>query len=66
MFEQTQPSGPTGWRKGVVDWIDRHYGTDEQLAQLGLQRRAWYQFNFLEIGLTAFIVYTVSHFLGYI
>lgn len=66
MFEETQSSGPTGWRKNVVDWIDANYGTDEQLARLGLQRRAWYSFNLLEYSLLVVIAYPVVRFLGYI
>lgn len=64
MFEQ-QTSQPSGWKAGVVYWIDKNYGTPEQLQQLGLQPRAWYQFNLFELALSSVVFYTLFHVLGY-
>ena len=68
-FEQElQPESPQlpVWKAIIVNWIDKNYGTDEQLARLGLQKRAWYQFNLLEIGLSALVLSVVLRALGYL
>lgn len=69
MFEQqiSQETQLSGWKATLVNWIDRNYGTDEQLAQLGLQKRAWYSFNFVELSLiTVFGYLTLHYFIGVI
>jgi hypothetical protein len=50
------------WKQNVLYWIDRNYGTLEQLQALGLSPRQWYQFNFVEIGLTAGVAYGLYNY----
>jgi hypothetical protein len=54
------------WKQNVLYWIDRNYGTPDQLQALGLPPREWYQFNFIEIGLTALLFYSLLTYLGYL